>query len=252
MKKITITTVLLGSILISGTALGSIASADEVASRNTTAQIIFEQSDEITPPVDPTDPTDPVDPVDPTDPTNPVEPGTPGPLSLDYASSLNFGTQKITSVDKTYYAAAQKVKDKDGNEVERPNYAQISDNRGTLDGWALSVKQDGQFKTADGKELTGAKITFMNAQIASISESTEPSTVLTGFDLTADGTGAVSNVMAAGKDEGAGTWVYRFGDESNQDQSIKLDVPGKTTKVKDAPYKTTIVWSLSDIPGNGE
>jgi hypothetical protein len=37
----------------------------------------------------------PVDPVDPTDPNGP-EPGTPGPLSIDYASSFDFGTQKIS------------------------------------------------------------------------------------------------------------------------------------------------------------
>ncbi|WP_256869283.1 WxL domain-containing protein, partial [Enterococcus thailandicus] len=56
-----------------------------------------------------TDPTDPVDPTDPTDPEGP-NPGTNGPLSIDYASSLDFGVQKITSKDQIYFAASQKYK----------------------------------------------------------------------------------------------------------------------------------------------
>lgn len=251
MKKTLFSTFLLGSLLYSGVFLVPTAFAEDVANRNTDAQIIFEENNDPVDPVDPIDPVDPVTPIDPIDPTTPVDPGTSGPLSLDYASSLNFGKQKITSSDKTYFAASQKIKDKDGNVTEKPNYVQLTDNRGTLAGWGLSVKQEGQFKTDSGKTLTGAKITFMNGQKESISESVAPSTVTTEFDLTADGTGAKSNVFAAKKDEGAGTWIYRFGDESNHATSIKLDVPGKTTKVKDSAYKTKIVWTLSDVPSNG-
>lgn len=251
MKKTLFTTIILGSLLYSSVSLGTTVFAAEVASRNTDAQIIFEENDETTGPVDPIDPEKPVGPIDPIDPEKPVDPGTPGPLSLDFASSLNFGKQKITSTDKTYFAASQKVKEADGTVTEKPNYVQLTDNRGTLAGWSLSVKQDGQFKTDSGKALTGAKITFMNGQKESISESTAPATVKNEFDLTSDGTGAQSNVFAAQNDQGAGTWIYRFGDESNHATSIKLDVPGKTTKVKDSPYKTKIVWTLSDMPSNG-
>lgn len=250
MKKTFISSVLLGSILLCNISLSSVVSAEEVAKRNTDAQIIFKENNDLVDVVDPIDPSAPVNPIDPIDPSAPVEPGTPGPLSLDFASSLNFGTQKISSMDKTYFAAAQKLKNQAGEETEKPNYVQLTDNRGTLAGWTLSVKQDGQFKTTDGKVLTGAKITFMNAQQASVSDSTEPSTLVEEFDLTADGTGAVNNVFAAKKNEGAGTRIYRFGDDSSKNSSIKLDVPGKTTKLKDAPYKTKIVWTLSDIPGS--
>ena len=43
---------------------------------------------------------------------------------------------------------------------EGPNYVQVTDNRGTEAGWSLKVKQEGQFKSTSGKELTGAAITF--------------------------------------------------------------------------------------------
>lgn len=241
--KLTILGVLLSSSVLAG---GSVLAA-EVGTRDTGAQIIFEENTEIVSPVDPLDPGTPVGPVDPIDPEKPVEPGTNGPLSLDYASSLNFGKQKISSVDQTYFAQPQTVKYEDGSEKEVPLYAQVTDNRGTLKGWSLSVKQNSQFKAGE-KELTGSKIEFLNGQIDTVSESPVPSVVKTNFDLTADGNGAVSNVMAAATDEGAGTFVYRFGDDTTKTESVKLTVPGRTTKLKDVAYKTTLTWMLNDVP----
>ncbi|BDQ52204.1 hypothetical protein EfsSVR2281_40150 [Enterococcus faecalis] len=64
----------------------------------TNGAIQFAPNTNPTNPVDPTnpDPDKPITPVDPTDPTGP-KPGTAGPLSIDYASSLSFGEQTITS-----------------------------------------------------------------------------------------------------------------------------------------------------------
>ncbi|MEB5953235.1 WxL domain-containing protein, partial [Enterococcus innesii] len=67
--------------------------------------ITFEADPNPTNPVDPTDPEKPVDPVDPTDPDGP-NPGTNGPLSIDYASSLDFGVNKISNKNEVYYARA--------------------------------------------------------------------------------------------------------------------------------------------------
>lgn len=238
---------ILGVFLSSSVLVGGSVLAAEVGTRDTGAQIIFEENTEIVSPVDPLDPGTPVGPVDPIDPEKPVEPGTNGPLSLDYASSLNFGKQKISSVDQTYFAQPQTVKYEDGSEKEVPLYAQVTDNRGTLKGWTLSVKQNSQFKAGE-KELTGSKIEFLNGQIDTVSESPVPSVVKANFDLTADGNGAVSNVMAAATDEGAGTFVYRFGDDTTKAESVKLTVPGRTTKLKDVAYKTTLTWMLNDVP----
>ena len=68
-------------------------------------------------------------------------------LSLDFASSLSFGQQKISSTDEIYYAHGQKVLDGSGTVSGIvPNYAQVTDVRGTFAGWTLSVATDGQFR----------------------------------------------------------------------------------------------------------
>lgn len=196
----------------------------------------------ITPPVDPTDPEKPgpVDPVDPTDPNGP-KPGTPGPLSIDYASSLNFGKPSITSTNQTYYANAQEF----GKREPGPNYVQVSDTRGTDAGWSLQLKQDGQFKSQTGKELTGAKITFNNAQVNTASASPKPSNVKNSFSLTPEG---AENIMSAKVGEGNGTYVLAFGDNATAGQSIELYVPGATTKYAEK-YSTSLTWTLTDTPG---
>lgn len=264
MTKLKVTTLgtaaLCGTLLFSG--LGN-AFAEELpagpipANRTTDAIVNFVPDNSPTNPVNP-ETGEEVETVNP-DGTTPG-PGTNGPLSLDYASSLDFGTNVISTKDEVYNAKAQKLKD--GSYV--PNYAQVTDKRGTLKGWALSVKQMGQFKTSTNKELSGAEISFTNAAVHSKSESTKPGTVMPGFTLTPDGTGVVSNVVVAGEGQGAGTWTYRFGDSVNlQDakgkdgtdlgykvtDSITLSVPGKTEKLADS-YKTELVWTLTDAPVN--
>ncbi|MBJ8204953.1 WxL domain-containing protein [Bacillus cereus] len=219
---------------------------------------------EFIPSTDPTDPVDPnnpdpevpVNPVDPTDPEGP-NPGTNGPLSIDYASSLDFGINKISNKDMTYYAKAQELRSDEGSTYV-PNYVQISDNRGTNAGWTLTVKQEGQLSnaTAQNKELTGSQIQFVDPTVASKTEVTPP----TPADvITLDPNGAESPVMSAKQSAGAGLWVDRWGtvEEMAGDQgekvqktkAISLTIPGKTPK--DAvKYSTKLTWNLSDVPGN--
>lgn len=225
--------------------------AEENKSRDVDAQVIFEVDTSTNPtdPVNPLDPEKPVKPIDPIDPENPVNPGTSGPLSIDYASSLNFGKQTISSVDKTYYAKTQKVINKDGDEEYVSLYTQVTDNRGTLNGWSLSVKQNGQFKSGNN-ELKGAKIEFMNGQITTASESKIPSLIKEKFDLTADASGAATTVVSAKNGEGAGTFIYRLGNEKTKEESVQLVVPGKSIKLKDVQYKTSLTWTLNDVPGD--
>ncbi|WEB81797.1 WxL domain-containing protein [Vagococcus lutrae] len=204
--------------------------------------------------VDPVDPLDPKQPVEPTDPTNPDGPnkGTPGPLSIDFASSFYFGENTITSKDETYFAKLQKYKDK-GTEQELregPNYVQVTDNRGTLAGWTLKVKQTEQFETDDSHKLEGAKITLTNGNVNTVSEST-PATAVK--EIAIDKMDADFLVMSAKQDAGAGTFLTRWGDEglAKSKESVKLFVPGKAVKKK-AQYKTSFVWTLTDVPGNDE
>ncbi|CUB10917.1 MULTISPECIES: WxL domain-containing protein [Bacillus] len=242
--KVTATSALLVSALSFG---GASAFAEETKTLDSNAIVKFKANENVVTPVDPEnpDPNKPVVPVDPTTPDGKPNPGTAGPLSIDFASSLDFGENVISTKDEQYFAAAQKL---EGGE-EKPNYVQVTDNRGTEAGWTLSVKQNGQFKDSQNRELTGAKITFNNGAVKTVSKSAEPSTVVSSFDLTADGTGAVQNVVGAKAGEGAGTYVYHFGDAAKKAESITLDVPGATTKYADE-YKTTLTWTLSDTPAN--
>lgn len=136
----------------------------------------------------------------------------------------------------------------------------MTDNRGTLKGWTLSVKQNGQFKSVTTETiLTGAEIRFHYGQTASISESLAPTGIGT-FSLNPDGLGIVENIMKAEEGQGGGTWVYRFGDESSlsddprepvimETSGVTLSVPGGTNKMAEQ-YKTSLTWTLSSLPGN--
>jgi hypothetical protein len=222
-----------------------------------------------------TTPTSPVDPLNP-DPDNPIVPsnpdgstpdaGTAGPLSLDFASSLDFGTQQITSSTINYNASAQKYTDKDGkNATNGPDFVQLTDNRGSFTGWTLSVKQAGQFKTASGTELDGATVTFGSAQHVAANGTTDGVTTTSSFTLDpAAGAIPVMSGEAAttGINGTSGTHLLRFGDASalstadvngdgssrgTTDTAIKLNVPGKTAKMA-AKYTTTFNWILADAP----
>lgn len=206
-----------------------------------------------------TDPTLPVDPTDP-DPEKPVipvpdpGPGTGGPLGIDFVSSLDFGVNKIANKDITYYANAQELL-VDGNSKYVPNYAQISDNRGTNAGWTLTVKQEGQFSNmgTQNKKLEGAQIKFADPTVTGKTQVTPP----TAAEVILDPNGAESLVMSAKPTAGAGLWVNLWGgveemtdDEGKKVQknkAITLTIPGKTPK--DAvQYSTKLTWKLSDVP----
>ncbi|MBO0448996.1 WxL domain-containing protein [Enterococcus sp. MJM12] len=259
MKNIRFMTVAALAALSLSMAGGLVSHAASVA-YDSNGVVEFIPNPDPTKPVDPTnpDPTNPVEPVDPTDPDGP-KPGTDGPLSIDYASSLDFGINKITNSDQVYYARAQQYKD---GTAATPNYVQISDNRGNNAGWTLKVKQNGQFKAASALNdtLTGSVVKLVSPTVASNSTAVHP-TAASVIELNPDA--SESLVMSAKAGEGAGTYVDRWGSvetvkETDKDgtqvdaqvtKAITLSVPGSTPK--DAvKYSTTLTWSLSDVPGN--
>lgn len=259
MKKVRLMTVATLAALSLSTVGGVISHAADTDYTSNGA-VEFIPNPDPTKPVDPTDPdpSKPVEPVDPTDPNGP-NPGTDGPLSIDYASSLDFGVNKITNKDEVYYARAQQFKD---GSAAKPNYVQVSDNRGSNGGWTLKVKQNGQFKAAStlNDTLTGSAVKLVSPTVASNSTAVHPTAAAT---ISLDPTGAESLVMSAKTNQGAGTYVNRWGTaesvkEKDKDgkevdadvtKAITLAVPGSTPK--DAvKYSTTLTWSLSDVPGN--
>ena len=162
---------------------------------------------------------------------------------------LDFGVQKITSKDQTYFAATQKYKTVGATDEvkEGPNYVQVTDNRGTEAGWSLKVKQEGQFKSTSGKELTGAAITFKNGNVVTASDSGKPTGPAT---ITLNSDGSQSDVMSAAKGNGTGTYLFDWGtDATTAAKSIELTVPGSTTKYAEK-YATKLTWTLTDAPGN--
>lgn len=209
-------------------------------------------------PVDPTDPTDPIEPIDPTDPEGP-NPGTSGPLSIDFASSFDFGVNQISSVDVRYYANPQRYAEAG---KETPNYVQISDNRGLSTGWNLQVKQETQFKNDDAKysELKGAVITIKDTEAVSNATEVDAPTVSENITLQP---GEAVMVMAAAKGAGDGTWISRFGKleqvaekqadgsmkEVTKNTSVQLDVPGSTPKSA-VDYRSRLTWVLAEVNSN--
>ncbi|CAD5900222.1 WxL domain-containing protein [Carnobacterium maltaromaticum] len=240
------------SAIVLATLVGS-SSAALAAEYKSNGAVEFIENTDPTDPVDPTDPTVPVDPIDPTDPEGP-NPGTAGPLSIDFASSVVFGKNKISNANQTYFADAQELKD--GRFV--PNYVQVTDTRSGNLGWTLTVQQEGQFTnaTAVNKVLTGSVIKLADGAVSS--SSTSPAAVAAPT-ITLDPSGASSLVMSAKAGSGWGTWLNYFGDVTEEtiaedevvqkNKAITLDVPGSTPK--DAvQYKTELTWTLSDTPGN--
>lgn len=212
------------------------------------------------PPLDPENPdlSSPISPVNP-DGTNP-NPGTGGDLSIDFASSLSFGTQYASMSDQKYNAEPQQVSN--GSPVA--NFVQISDQRLTYSGWILSVSQLAQFHlttidpnvtpesgtTDPGDYLTGTSINFSKGQVRGLSGQTgNPNMLVSSFSLNGDG--SQHTVLSASNTYGAGTWSYSFGDigdYSSTASPITLSIPGATPK-RAAAYTTEIVWTLSDTPG---
>lgn len=195
----------------------------------------------------------PTDPINPGKPVTPIEPGTPGtsgPLSIDVATDFKFELGKISTTDKTYKANPTKVKDEEGNTVDRPNYVQVTDKRGGQKGWTLSLIQDGQFETNDNETLEGAQITIKNMETVATpgTTATAPSTAPETVTLSSTGA-STTPILAAKVNEGGGKWISSFGDLDTMGESVELLIPG--TAVQEAKaYSTDLIWSLSDTPSN--
>ncbi|TGE71039.1 WxL domain-containing protein [Weissella confusa] len=223
--------------------------AAPVSTLDSTAQVTFIPNDQPSGPLDPNNP-DPTNPVKPVDPNNPNKPDNPnaGPLSLDFASSFNFGKNKITTTDETYYAEVQKFTDGQGNTTTGPNYVQVTDNTGEDKGWVLSVTQQGDL-TDNKNSLDGAVITLHDANVKGIAGTGATAPIVAANDIALE-KGQKKLVMTATANSGQGTWLTRFGSNKlADDKAVSLFVPGKAVKHA-ATYSTTLNWSLEQVPTN--
>ena len=241
-----VTKLVLGSSLILGSlVIGQIgAFAGETGdSARSTADVEYTVN---TNPINPTDPTDPGNEIKP-DPENPGT-GNAGPLSIDYISNITFGQKVASGNAATYNAALSRVINKDDSAKPVPNYVQVTDNRGTISGWNLAVKQEGQFKNTKGSLLGAAELSLLNgtANSANAVVGAIPSTNKNiALKLNASGNGVNSTVMTATSGQGSGTWTTMFGKDTTEGaDSVKLHVPANT-KIEKGAYTTTLVWTLS-------
>ncbi|WP_269924569.1 WxL domain-containing protein [Enterococcus innesii] len=197
----------------------------------------------------------PLDPLYPDKEINPeklpILPENQGLFSIDFVSQFDFGSQAISTQDKTYYAKPQQLVSEDGSVIEgesRPNYVQISDRRpeNERNGWQLAVTQKEQFKGKENQELKGASLSLSNQQVVTAQGGAAPGLQSVPCVLIP---GNRRTLLKAQGNEGTGTWIYRFGDAYTQGESVALNVPKGATP-KATSYSTTLIWELSAVPKN--
>lgn len=237
MKKLTVVAMI---TLLSGSALMSTYSASAAVGDSTTSKnsVNFvaggSEGEEPIGPLDPTNPDNP-NPNTPIDPMDPDNPGTGhvGPLTINYASNIKFGEQKISGKDITY------------NGLNADPFIQVTDIRGTGAGWNLSAKSTG-FANSDGKKvLKGAELSFKGGQVKAGSKnniSAAPVASSIVFNNAAS-----QPVMNAKKEAGKGTWLNVWSGTDQSNENVQLKVLAGTAEA-DTEYTSTITWELADAP----
>ncbi|MDZ5606383.1 WxL domain-containing protein [Bacillus pseudomycoides] len=174
--------------------------------------------------IQPGDTTKPVDPIDPTDPPT----GQIGNLTIDHVSSLDFGSFQLQSGSVTLTANQDSEKD--------PN-VQVTDKRGTGDGWTLTVAQTQEFKSAEGHTLAGAKLTLPAGNLLTNNVNNKDNAPSTKSVVV----NAEPNVvMVAAKNQGLGTWADQFARENTT-----LEIPSGNFA---GSYESELTWTLSNAP----
>ncbi|MED3687098.1 WxL domain-containing protein [Bacillus thuringiensis] len=168
-------------------------------------------------------------------PTKPIEPSEPdgetgnkGPLTIDNVTPLEFGEHELSG-GKVEYEATSKS----------PNI-QVSDNRGSGQGWTLKVTSASFQNTNDNtKTLRGAVVSLpegtMKTTAGNVSEMPTPKAVVLDTD-----TATTQTIMTAEQNKGMGTWADVF-----DGSQVKISVPGGNYA---GEYVSTLTWTLEDAP----
>ncbi|EOL43960.1 MULTISPECIES: WxL domain-containing protein [Enterococcus] len=263
MKKTTIASALLISTFILGAA--SPAFADQVAAPTTDATVKFKSE-----PQDADNDGNTIDPLDPDG--NGVKPetgegsvGTKGPLRVDFAPNFKFGTVTMSGNAAEYHPLYMKVNllDETGKVAEPlqskyvPHYVQVTDNRGTNDGWELTVAAT-PFKgtVVDKNADLKATLTLGHSQFTSPVKPVDgkdfkPATLNTNVTLTPE----AKPLIVAKADQGMGSWAAVFSKDTtatltdtDRNPNVTLSVPADSKKDANEEYKSTITWTLSTTP----
>lgn len=170
-----------------------------------------------------------------TGPTAPIEPSIPGgatgnegPLTIDNASPLLFGENKIEGGKMVFTTTTQ-----------NPN-VQVTDKRGEGQGWNLQVKTADFIDQVDAKKiLKGAELSLPVGTATPAAGNISVAPTVNAVVLSSTNAKA-QTIMAAAKNNGLGTWVDKF--DASQ---VKLTVPAGNLV---GEYVSTLTWSLLDAP----
>lgn len=214
-----------------------------VGTDESNATVNFTAPDDIVGPVDPTDPSQP----NTDDPEgNGYITGQIGPLSLDYVSHIDFGSQEISTTEQVYESTTLEP------------YIQVTDVSGTGDGWQVTAQASEFIGDDNTVSLPGSSIQFNNGDTASTSDSENPVieeaiNLVTGGDA-ADVVTAASRATGepVNTAQGLGTWVTRWlaGGEATSNGNVTLTVPGSSASAGD--HTAEISWTLANGPGTAE
>lgn len=259
MKK-TIISILTAVLAVSTLTHTSIASAEEEISQSapSKATVIFKA------------PTEPVAPLNPdkleelldTDKHDGNNTSQRGPLSLDYVSNFSFGNEsnplEITSKTMHYESLSPKP------------FVQVSDFRGTGEGWNLKVSAS-PFKSKENNTLIGATISLVEGSIESPDLGVRPQLQFKDNSTTAGEDRikkaaieipttetAVQVAIADANEEGKplseapgqGTWLMKWYSElteDNKNPNVLLTVIGNTASP--GTHTSEITWTLENGPG---
>ncbi|AMB97013.1 WxL domain-containing protein [Aerococcus urinaeequi] len=152
-----------------------------------------------------------------------------GPLTLDYVSNFDFGSQILSSKNESYVATNN-----------RTPFAQVTDVRGTGAGWRLVATLNG-FTQEDETSLEGSTISLSNGNVVTTSDTNSVPAPAVTSEITLT-TGESSDVTVAELTEGRGTWLTVW----DNNQNVVLNVPAASATV--GQHTGTITWTLYNTP----
>ncbi|WP_204122427.1 WxL domain-containing protein [Lacticaseibacillus mingshuiensis] len=164
---------------------------------------------------------------------------TPGELTLDTVPDLNFGTVPIASLMDNATTTSQLVdydNEDEGANANQTGDVQVSDYRGSNDGWILSAQMTPFVADADGSELNGSMTLLGDG---STSTTVAPGT----FGQTIDTNSEDVIIWTADEDTGMGvnTDFISAGAANYVTLNQKADaVAGQ--------YDSDVTWTLAAVP----
>lgn len=226
-------------LLTAGLAVSMVANTGTtyaVGTNSSNATVQFNQATGVVDPVDPEAPEEAY-------PGIPTEDGTvtgqEGPLTLDYISNIDFGSQAVSTAEERIQTSTAAP------------FIQVSDRRGTGEGWNVQALAH-SFTAAGVDTLPGSTISFLNG--GTISTSTTAAPIVNPNIVLSTNGDAVNVVTAAAKEvagplssaQGLGTWVSSWLTSYAPGSEVSLYIPEAASSA--GTHVAQIDWTLTAGP----